>query len=230
MVFCGNSHETQSQSINVNSSQKLSQEIETEQQPNKFLKRLQKAEYANILQNTTWTLIHDYSDSKKVDIVLKVFAGFLKTVEDYENKPSEKANSIDEYNKFKDKLISWTKDKDQSIRAFASTLIGITGDKSLIDNLLNLLNEKKTKESEFEIVYDRRQAAIAIGLLGAKEHSQQLIKLLSSSNTQDKIGGLYGLAFLKSKESIIDIEKLLKDEDEDVRKATQEVLKMIKSN
>lgn len=213
-----------SQDVTINNADKSLENVT--EQPYLFLIRMQKKEHVNLMQSSMWTLTHDYKDKENVDIVLSSFTEFMKSIEKYGKDKSNQDELKKEYNKFKNKMLAWLEYDDQAVRAFAATLIGISGDKTLSKKLLNLLNGRMLNENEL-VIYDRRQAAIAMGLLDAKEYSSELVKLLSSPNDQDRIGGLYGLGFLKAKNHISDIEKLLKDTDEDVREAAEESLNMI---
>lgn len=187
--------------------------------------RLKVKEHVNLLQGAMWTVTHDYADSRRTDEVLNEFVNFLTAVGEYEKGNPAAVEKIGGLPAFREKLIIWLADEDQSIRAFAAIVAGIVGDRSLAPNIAALLVERKLPEHDFQ--YDRSRAAIAIGLLGAKEYAPRLAELLTSRNEQDRTGAAYGLGFLAAKEYAEKIARLLKDDEENVREAAREALKMI---
>jgi len=78
----------------------------------------------------------------------------------------------------------WLKDNDQAIRAFAATMLGISGDQSYSPLLAKLLVRKE--QNADDLIYDRGRAALALGLLQAKEYGKDLVTMLSSANEYDR--------------------------------------------
>lgn len=198
------------------------------QDVDEFLKRWNDQKLTNLFQSATWTLTHGYSDSERVDEVLKFIQNYFEALAKYEKGDRSSLDQIGGVRGFKDKLSGWLGDDDQAVRAFAAVMLGISGDKSYAPQLANLLRERKYKDRDL-LHYDRGRAAIALGLVDAKEYTPNLVTLLNSSNKFDRAGAAYGLGFLKAKDQAEAVAKLLNDEDENVRKAAKEALEMMGS-
>jgi len=196
------------------------------QDVNEFLNRWKDQRHRNLFESATWTLTHDYSDSKRVDEVLKSVQSYFEALGKYEKGDHSSLDQMGGLKAFKDKLSGWLSDDDQAVRAFAAVMLGISGDKSYVPQLANLLKERKYKDSDL-LHYDRGRAAMALGLVGAQEYIPNLVTLLDSSNEYDRSGAAYGLGFLKVKDQAMAIAKLLNDEDENVREAAKESLEMM---
>ena len=196
------------------------------QEVDEFIKRFGVQEHRNLLDGALWTLTHDYSEFKQMEEVLKTFQSYFEALSKYEQGDSSSIEKIGGIKAFKNKLAEWLKDDDQSIRAFAAVVLGISGDKSFAPQLAELLKERKIKEND--IRYDRGRAAMALGLVGAKEYTSSLAKLLKSSDEYDRVGAAYGLGFLKARKQSKAVAILLNDE-ESVREAAKESLTMMKA-
>lgn len=206
--------------------QKETKPIETSREPNDFFKRLNTPRFANYYASASWTLTHDYSDSKRVDEVLKTVKEYFSAFEKNERGDRTELDRLGGVKSFKDKLAVWLNDDDQAIRAFAAVLLGISGDKSYALQLANLLKERKYKERDY-IHYDKARAAMALGMIGATEFTEQLAEMLKSKESYDRAGAAIGLGYLRAKSKIEAIKKLTTDKDEEVRKAAQESLMLM---
>lgn len=206
--------------------QKDATKNQTIRESNEFLVRLNNPRFRNYFASATWTLTHDYSDSKRVDEVLKTVQNYFAAFEKNEKGERADYDRLGGVKAFKDQLAVWLNDEDQAIRAFSAVLLGISGDKTYAPQLANLLKERKDKEGD-SIRYDRSRAAMALGMIGAVEYKQNLVELLKSANESDRTGAALGLGFLKAKDEIDNVKKLLKDKDENVRQAAEEALKLM---
>jgi hypothetical protein len=196
------------------------------QDADEFLSRWKDQRHRNLFESATWTLTHDYSDSKRVDEVLKSVQSYFEALGKYEKGDRSSLDRMGGVKAFKDKLSGWLTDSDQAVRAFSAVMLGISGDKSYAPQLANLLKERKYKDSDL-LHYDRGRAAMALGLVGAKEYTSNLVALLDSPNEYDRAGAAYGLGFLQAKDQAKAVSKLLNDEDESVREAAKESLEMM---
>jgi len=201
--------------------------VKKSQEVDAFIKRFGVQEHRNLLDGALWTLTHDYSEFKQMEEVLKTFQSYFEALSKYEQGDSSSIEKIGGIKAFKNKLAEWLKDDDQATRAFAAVVLGISGDKSFAPQLAELLKERKIEKND--IRYDRGRAAMALGLVGAKEYTLSLVKLLESSEENDRVGAAYGLGFLKAKEQSKAVAKLLNDEEESVREAAKESLTMMKA-
>ena len=194
-----------------------------------FADRMQNPLFVNQIASAMWTLTHDYSDYKRSDEVMKTVLKYLQAFEKNNKGESKDLDQLGGEKALKDKLANWLTDEDQSIRAFSAVMLGVSGDKSYAPKLANLLQERKYKESDL-IHYDRGRAAMALGMVDAKEYTQNLVDLLKSSNEFDRAGSAIGLGYLKAKDQADMVKKLLKDKDENVRQAAEGSLKLMGVN
>ncbi len=191
-----------------------------------FLNRWKNQKNRDLFESALWTLVHDYSNSERQEEVLKNVETFFAALGKHEKGDGGPIEKMGGPKAFKDKLSGWLDDDDQAVRAFAAVMIGISGDKSYAPKLVNLLKREKYKDGD-RLHYDRGRAAMALGLIDAKEYSSNLVTLLNSSNKYDRAGAAYGLGFIKTKDQAKAVAKLLNDEDENVRQAAMESLDMM---
>jgi HEAT repeat protein len=191
-----------------------------------YLARYKEQRIQNLVEGATWTLIHDYSEHKHMEEVLKQVQNFFEALAAYEKGDSSALSQFGGVKGFKEKLAHWLDDDDQAIRAYSVVMLGIFGDHEYADELAGLLKPRKYKSNDL-IHYDRGRAAMALGLVGAKEYTAKLANLLKSSNQYDRSGAAYGLAFLGAKDQARAIAKLIDDGNEGVREASRESLEML---
>lgn len=196
------------------------------QEIGEFIKRLEIKEHQNLLEGALWTVTHDYSDFKHMSEVLNTFQIYIDAIGKYQSGSFAPLEEMGGIKAFKNKLAEWLSDEDPAIRAFAATVLGISGDSSYASPLAQLIKERKYKNSDL-LIYDRGQAAMALGLVGAKEYIPIIVKLLKSSNEYDRAGAIYGLGFLKARGQALAVAKLLNDKNESVREAAKEALAMM---
>jgi HEAT repeat protein len=104
-------------------------------------------------------------------------------------------------------------------------MLGVSGDQAYSPQLAKLLARKE--KSADEIIYDRGRAALALGLLQAKEYGKDLVKMISSTNEYDRAGAAMGLGWMGDRENASAVAQLLKDKDELVREAAKQSLEMM---
>ena len=191
-----------------------------------FRNRLKQERHRNLLEGATWTLIHDYRDFKHVEEVMKYVQSFFEALDAHAKGNSDSLSKLGGLKRFKDQMAVWLNDNDQAVRAYAAVMLGISGDRAYAGQLGNLLKPRKYGQDVL-VQYDRGRAAMALGLIGAKEHESRLVGLLKSKNEYDRSGAAYGLGFLAAKAHAKAIAKLLDDKDESVREAAKESLEMM---
>lgn len=191
-----------------------------------FLNRLKQERHINLVQGATWTLIHDYRDYKRVEEVMSFVQKFLQALDEYAKGNAAPLSQLGGLKPFKDQLAELLTDNEQCVRAYAAVMLGICGDRAYTKQLANVLKPRKLRQDEL-IEYDRGRAAMALGMVGATEYTNTLVRLLRSKNEYDRVGAAYGLGFLKAKAHAPAIAKLLDDEDEAVREVAKESLEMM---
>lgn len=201
------------------------QQVETKDAAD-FLTRLKQERLRNLYQSATWTLIHDYRDSKHMKEVLTYVQSFMEALVAHEQGNSASLLKLGGLKKFKDQMAAWLNDNDQAIRAYAATILGICGDRAYAKQLANLLKPRPSGRDEL-IQYDRGRAATALGLVGAQEYTSRLVNLLRSKNEYERAGAAYGLGLLTARTHAPAIAKLLNDKDENVREAAKDSLEMM---
>ena len=189
-----------------------------------FLARWKDETNGKLVLGALWTASHsvDYPDEKHAGEVL------TRVVQDVEaisngNRAALEPGAIQA---FKERLSVLLQDDVQGIRALAAVLLGVCGDKSYASRIAVLL-EPRTVTGTLPR-FDRGRAAIALGLVGAKEYTLDLVSLLKSSNTFDRSGAAYGLGALRATDHEKAIAQLLNDEDAQVREAAKEALAMMR--
>ena len=194
-------------------------------QTDTFIKRLKIEKYQNLYSGSMWTLIHDYKDENQIDTVLKTFQSYLEAFAKYEKGDVIALKELGGFKSFTAQLAKWLDSPEQCVRAFAATMLGVSGDTAYAARIADLL--KRTESKDELLIYDKYAAAVALGVLGAKEYTDTLVMMLSSKNEYDRAGGAIGLGWMQSKDKAPAIAKLLKDEDEHVRDAAKEALEML---
>src|SRR5262249_26290091 len=197
------------------------------QTTDQFLKRLEDKNFSEIMGGATWTLIHDYKDYKHIEEVLNTMQGYTEGLASYEQGDDSSLRRLGGIKKLKDQLAIWLEDSEQAVRAFGATMLGVSGDQAYSSQLAKLLERKE--DNPDELVYDRGRAALALGLLQAKEHGKALVTMLSSKNEYDRAGALQGLGWMGDKEHSEAVAQLLNDKDENVRESAKVALEMLRT-
>lgn len=174
--------------------------------------RLRKPEHLSLFQSAMWTLTHDYGDKKHVDEVLKTAMSFFEAFAKHGAGDSKPLVDLGGVKGFKGMLSEWLNDGDQAVRAFSAVLMGISGDKAFAPQLHKFLLERKGGEDEL-MVYDRGRALVALGLLGSKEYTPDIRRMLQSKNEYDRSGAITALGSFAAKEYAGEIAALLSKAD-----------------
>ncbi len=191
-----------------------------------FITRMKEPGPANLMQAAIKGLTTDFSNRDNADAVLKQSMTFVGALSRYENGDPASLNEYGGVGPFKEKCAAWLKHDEQSVRAFAAVMLGMSGDKAYTPQLSELL--KRTDYAARDTVkYDRGRAAIALGMIGAEDVKKQLGVMLSSSEYNDRQGASLGLGFLKAKEFAPQIAKLQTDKEPNVRYDAKAALKLM---
>jgi len=197
-----------------------------QQTTDEFLARWKDERNRKLLGAAFWTVSHDYADYKHSKEVLMPVQLYLIAIAKHEKGDRAPLSQLEGIKAFKDRLASLLNDEDQSIRALGAVLWGISGDKAYTSHLARLL--KRRGPASGGPRYDRGRAAMALGMVGAKEYTLELVNLLKSSNSFDRSGAAFGLGSLRAKDQRKAVARLLNDADENVRNAAKESLEMMR--
>ena len=206
-------------------SHNIHSQSEDAQETDKFMTRLRDVKFSGLIESSMWTLTHDYKDSKQVDVVLNTVMRYLEAFTKYEQGDGSSLKQLGGTKQLKGQLAIWLNDNDQAVRAFAATMLGISGDHTYAPQIAKLLLKKE--QTSDHILYDRGRAALALGILQAKEYSKEIVMLLSSTNEFDRSGAAQGLGWMGNKEHAKAVAQLLNDGDENVRAAAKYALEMM---
>ena len=169
--------------------------------------RLQDPKNANVLSGAMWTVTHDYKDFKHMKETVDGVFGFIDAITKHRAGEKEPLQKLGGLQNFKKKLADMLGDSDQAIRAFGAMLIGITGDQSFVPALGKLL-ERPGDERDL-IAYDRGRAAMALGMIDARQYKSKIAVLLKSTNEFDRAGAITALGHFGATEYAKDIAGLL---------------------
>lgn len=168
----------------------------------------------SILSAQFWTLAHCASDDEKTKAIAAIGMS-KKGVRFSVRWAIWRAGGTEKYRK---RVSTLLESKDETVRGFAAVWLGVLGDQRSIPDLLKLLRSTKlpVQVSSFD-GGDRARAAMALGLLDAKEHAPELGRLLIATNANVRGGAALGLGYMEATKYAPEIAKLLADESDRVR-------------
>ena len=191
------------------------------QSPAEFEARWKDETNRKLVMGVLWTASHSDIEVKDAEALERVHQN-LEAITNGERRALEP----EAIRAFNERLAGLLEYDSQGIRALAAVLLGVGGDKSYASRIAVLLKPRRvTGEIPH---FDRGRAAIALGLLRAKEYAPDLVKLLTSPNAFDRSGAAFGLGAMRAREHESAIAQLLNDEDEQVREAAKEALAMMR--
>jgi HEAT repeat protein len=107
-------------------------------------------------------------------------------------------------------------------------LLAVVGDAGRKRDIAMLLEDKRgsPRKADDRLLsnFDRSRAAMALGLMGAKEYEPRLVALLQSPDYADRAGAALGLGYMGAKEHIKELAKLLSDDEDEVQTAAMQAL------
>lgn len=168
-----------------------------------------------------WTASHTTTDERMGEVFDPV-AQYLEALRDGDRSVLRP----DRIAEFKKRASTLLDHHDQALRALGAVLIGVSGDKSYAAALGRLLEPMSIPGLLPR--FDRGRAAIALGLVGAKEYAPDLAALLKSTNSFDRSGAALGLGFLGATEYEAAIAALLNDPEGDVSEMAKESLAIMR--
>jgi HEAT repeat protein len=105
--------------------------------------------------------------------------------------------------KLKDRIAKCLASKSGAVNAAAALTLAIAGDQGYIPQIAAFLDvmdvqsdigdDEETGEADVEV---RGNAAMALGVLGAKEYAPRLLTMIENGNAYDRCGAMLGLAYL----------------------------------
>jgi len=133
-----------------------------------------------------------------------------------------------------DSLRKMLDDPDPIMRAFAAIALATAGQQSEKERIARLMKSapsrpQKSDETATEHFgdIDRCQAAVALGILGAKEYADDIAAMLSSNDSYVRCGAAAGLGLLKASQYAKRVSELLGDENDQVKIGAMEALAMM---
>ncbi len=186
-----------------------------------FLARWKDERNGKLIGGIFWTVAHDSADGKQV----KEIELYVTAVQKLMRGDGTSFVQLGGVKTFKEKLAALLTSEDEPVRALGATLLGVCGDASYTDQIATLLKSRKRTRDMPR--YDRGRAAIALGLLGARQYAPELVRLLKSPNPFDRSGAAFGLGAMKATEHRKAVAALLTDPLEEVQNAAKESLDMM---
>jgi HEAT repeat protein len=175
----------------------------------------QRLEDGSLPEPPTWTLIHMAAEKEKAE-ALQVFCSGKPD----EQKSAELAEIIRKgggLQKYRERIAGLLDSRDATVRGFAAVWLADLGGQAYAKQILALLQSENLPDAGgFNKNWDRGMAAFALGVLGAKEHTNVLAKFLRHEDRHVRAGAVAGLARLKAKEYDKEISALLRDDDPSV--------------
>lgn len=205
-------------------SQTLSAQLAPGEQKDYELLKKRFRIHEDLLNAAAWTLCHcaDEKEVKALEKTLNLLQAFSDT--------NQVAKLVDAggIKTFKNSIATLLKNKDPVVRGFGAILLAVIGDPAYKSEIAGLLADKSGRppKEEDRLLYnfDRSRAAMALGLMGAKEFAPRLSVLLRSSDGTDRAGAALGLGYMGAKEHINDLAKLLSDDEDQVQAAAMQAL------
>lgn len=167
-------------------------------------KRFNEPRNYNLLISGTWTLIHVSRADAEVKELLNLVGTLSETFE---------RQTVGGAAGFKEKVASFLKSGDDTVGGFAATLLAATGDVGYAPRIAELLTKKEPPEDDHtHPLTSRGRAAVALGLLGAKEYVAKLVPMLGSTNRYDRAGAASALGMLGARQHAKAVAALLTGE------------------
>jgi len=159
--------------------------------------RFQSAQITNILLGELYAFSHAASDSDK-KIAIDLFGvgqdGTINSLSVEQSIPRERGVA-----KYLKTVAAFLESKDPIMRGFTAIWLGAIGNKAAAQDMLRLLNsEDLPMLPHIPEGYDRKRAAIGLGLLDVKECAGQLARYLRARSVEIQAGAALGLGFLQA--------------------------------
>lgn len=129
---------------------------------------------------------------------------------------------------YKAGIASLLHSKDLVVRGFAAVLLADLGDKTYSKDLLALLQAESTPgDNDVFPDWDRGCAAQALGVIGDRDHGNELAKFLKHGSATIRAGAATGLGWMQAKDHQKEVAALLDDHEEKVVCSAIEALAML---
>ncbi|MFA5191416.1 MAG: hypothetical protein WC740_11855, partial [Verrucomicrobiia bacterium] len=180
--------------------------------------------HEDLLTWSSYTLCHcaDQKEVKAVEKTLNLFWAFAET------NGFTKLIEAGGVQTFKANVAAFLENKDPIVRGYGAILLATIGDTAYKANIARLLADRSgpppSRADSLLCNYDRGRAAVALGLMGAREYAPRLSNLLLSPYVKDRVGAALGLGYMGAKEFAPNIAKLLADHENEVKTSAMEAL------
>jgi HEAT repeat protein len=162
----------------------------------------------NLLVSGVWGLTHSSGSDAEVKALLTLVAVV--------DEPFER-QQVGGAAGFKEKVAGFLKSEGDAVRGFAATVLAAVGDKSYAPRVAALLDRAEPPDGAEppdapHPLTSPGRAAVALALLGAREHTTKFASMLRSPNMYDRRGAAYALGILGAKEHAKAVAAMLTDE------------------
>jgi len=168
-----------------------------------------------ILSREGWILGHCVSEAGRARAE-KVFAPFGESME-------AGLAAIGGAQGFREALRGMLTDEDPVVRGFAAAMLAVVKDQDSKEGIAALLRRPYAPPAEeWQEEYsrwDRSRAAMALGMLGAKEYTEKIVALLKDDDEYVREGAALGLGYMNAREHAKKVAELLDDEADEVRES-----------
>lgn len=174
-------------------------------------------EHEALLTRASWTLCHcaDEAELARIEGTAMLLGAFV------DDKQLPKLVEAGGVKAFKEETAGLLKNKDPVVRGYGAIVLAVVGDAAYKERIAKLLEDENCRSAVTEFAcfknLDRRDAARALGLMGAEEYAPRLAALLRSDNENDRTGAASGLGAMGSPKHAAEIARLLDDKVDEVR-------------
>jgi HEAT repeat protein len=169
---------------------------QTEEQQRAELKR-KLDENENYLSGAMWSLSHSSENEKELQQFLETLAFVYPGKPEDKDAPLTKVKTVAE---FKSRTVAFLDSPDDVVCATAAVFVGALGDMTYAPRLAAELKSTVKRSSPIDERLCSGRAAMALGLLKAKNYAGDLVPLLQSKNHYERGGAAQGLGLLKATE------------------------------
>lgn len=180
-------------------------EVEGREEVKQLALRFQNPRSINLITSQMWALTHAGTLKNEVDDSRQLLVTFLDKASKNEDAGSAK--------EFKSKMAAFLNSKDDIVAGFAAIVLGISGDLSYAPQIAKLLDKEEPSDDQSKPITSRSRAAVALSLMGAREHIPKLAPMLKSQNDYDRMGAAVALGQFQAKEYANEVASLLRSED-----------------
>jgi len=177
--------------------------------------RIRSERHAAIMKGVKWALIHcaEQDEEKAHDV--------LSTLTAIEHGEFLQVRGLEGLTRFREQARDLLRSRDVIVRGFGALVLAVIGERSSVQSIADLLRGQPVGDAEdlSFVGWDRHIAAVALGILEAREYTGMLVDLLHSPNCWIRQGAAAGLGFMKAQDQAAAVAALLDDHEDEVKMA-----------